>query len=200
MSHASRSEIRAETLRHLSKVGIYPSIMLDSSNPPKGTRRLGKLALTYARGQNLLILEDDIRVITDFPLWLNKAEKLGKIVTFCLMETEFYRRKDNDPGFYPVYNPERWYGTQAILIPGKLHPYILERYDSTRLDQPFDLTLGGIARDKPDLFEIYAAIPNPVQHICPPSLIEKRSFRQSKDFWRNYDEIISSSVREFLRS
>ena len=188
-----RDTERPLTLESLERVGIRPRVFESPCDPPhpRENRRISLEALTWARGHDVLFLEDDVDADETLPAWLELARAQREPVTFCLIRPawhppEIRRRLERgapiEPGLYPVQQVGRsWYGTQAIYLPAGLVDWIVEHPAFMRQNMHRgELTWTGF-----DLFlrehlpgsrwTLLAALPNPAEHRDPPKLVPRRT-------------------------
>jgi hypothetical protein len=147
-------------------------------DPPSGAENRWNaercVALALERGEDLLLTEDDIDLAPDFAPALMAARRLSTPVTFWLQKLH------NHPPEFHTYAggalecrfervrrvSQAWFGTQAILLPHEVLSVLAtdETFGDGVGSLPFDQWL------RPRLKDLQVAIPNPVQHRCPPNV------------------------------
>jgi len=138
---------------------------------------------------DLLSLEDDVNASSDFPDAVQAARRAETIVTFWLEKQWTHPipwwqpikgRMENvpPPGLHPVRKfPQSWYGAQAIYYPlARLRDLMNARDFGVPNGLPIDRWLRTVIPN------IRVALPNPIQHRSPPTVIEHRKPRISPTF------------------
>jgi hypothetical protein len=173
-THRSRSLECARTLAQLDRMGVWPTVFVDDNPSPNsaGNRRNGERVLTWARSldADLLFLEDDIDVAPDFPAALAAAREVDAPVTFWLDQPHQHPEWDR-VGFYPLASTLGWRGSQALLLPlSRVQRACGARAFGDGLPPPIDIFL----KHTGALDGLLVALPNPVQHRSPASVVDPR--------------------------
>jgi len=177
-------------------VGLSPTIYIDEAlvPSPSANRANAERPIRDAldAGMDLLLCEDDIDLATDFVPALEAARETGWPVTFWLEKQwthpEHYWPLIAPKGGVPTVGPvgihkvrrfkESWYGSQCVLLPFP----VLERLAQASTfgvatGDPIDRWL------KAHLPSMLVALPNPVQHRSPPTVVpDTRHARISPTF------------------
>jgi hypothetical protein len=180
--------VRRETLSALAALNLHPLITESSCDPagPSLNRHAAWHAVAPHAGAGVLFLEDDITPKPDLLWFLGAAERLGKIVTFCLLRDSLLPFTPPETGrvgamlapLDPVRVAARrgFYGTQAVYLP----PHVTEAVAEAKAD--FVQPDGSPQPDSGDGFDfwlkthadalggIWAAYPSPVQHRYAPKM------------------------------
>lgn len=172
-----REEMRAATLAQLAldvQVFVRPDIPLGTANCHAVQCDALEHALVTGR-PFVLFVEDDLLISSLFPaaLAVSVAAALP-VITFYCAGKQFYpaalqravvANERIEPGLYRVCNRRRFFGSQALLMRRDFVEAILWDWDAG----PLDLR---VAELSPDTFSAY--VPNPVQHLAPPSAWSRR--------------------------
>lgn len=181
VSCAQRSAARALTIPQLEAAGVRVTVLLDDCaepvQTPPGNGPIGLKAIQHAIAQgwsSVLIVEDDIDLAPDFPIFLSAAIESGAAVYLYLNDRES-RMRDilgpeltksilaREPQQRRLVKARRYaglFGAQAVLLPAEILPTV-ERWQAAKGDS-FD---GNILRALTHKqFPTFVAIPHPVQH------------------------------------
>lgn len=182
LTHESRASERHKTTQRFQRLGIPITPFIGTGAPShiaNGHNGMRIITAALEARADLLILEDDIDPSPDFPQALAAARELGEAVTFWLCKPYAHPpawQKAIDgttppppTGFYRVLRLPQWFGTQAILLP---HAVVQRAAASPLFGAPND-SFDHWLRDHV-LRELFAALPNPVQHRTPTSLVDPR--------------------------
>lgn len=182
ISCQQRAADRARTIPQFEAIGLSVTPFVDACDPPStdknkwNAERAVRAALEADCG--LLLIEDDIDLAPDFMPALQAALRDGGVVTFWLekpyLHPPEYQRIIARPdavkapvGLYPVSTFGRWYGTQCILIP---HTELVAIAASPTFGVPTGAPFDRWVRQH--LRGMKVALPNPVQHRSPPTLVD----------------------------
>jgi len=169
VSISERESVCRSTLSRLSRHGITPVVFTVDDVPlgMENCRINQQTALRYGAEQEtdfVLFLEDDLEFCSFFRTALSQAiEQDRDVITFYLAGYSFYpaslKRALRSggaylPGVYRITNHRRYFGSQALLLKIEFIEHLLIRWD----DGPLDTRLPLFTDD------IWAYIPNPVQH------------------------------------
>lgn len=146
-------------------------------DPPSGVENRWNaercVALAIERGEDLLLMEDDVNVAPDFREALVAARRLAVPVTFWLQKLHnhaplfhTYTGGPLECRFEPVRRVRQaWFGTQCILLPLEtLHQLAADPGFGDEGSVPFDQWL------RPRIQRLHVALPNPIQHRNPPNV------------------------------
>lgn len=181
ISCRQREEARRLTIPQLERAGVRVTVLLDDCTPPvqtpPGNGPIGLRAVRHAIAQgwsHVLIVEDDIDLAPDFPMFVEAALKtnaaaylylndresrmrdiLGTELTRSILAREAQQRQ--------LVRARRYaglFGAQAVLLPAAILPTV-ERWQAAKGDS-FD---GNILRALlHKQFPTLVAVPHPVQH------------------------------------
>lgn len=181
VSCAQRSAARALTVPQLERAGVAVTVLLDDCTPPvqtpPGNGPIGLKAVRHAIAQgwsHVLIVEDDIDLAPDFPIFLTAAIESEAAVYLYLNDRESRMRdilghdltrsilaREAQPR--RLVRARRYaglFGAQAVLLPAAILPTV-ERWQAAKGDS-FD---GNILRAlMHKQFPTLVAVPHPVQH------------------------------------
>src|SRR5690606_41444976 len=94
VSCAQRESARALTIPQLEKAGVAVTVLLDDCAPPvqtpPGNGPIGLKAVRHAMAmgwEHVLIVEDDIDLAPDFPMFLTAALDVGAVTYFYLNDS-----------------------------------------------------------------------------------------------------------------
>lgn len=176
---------RRRTIEAFHRIGLHPEVILSECNPAGGMEnaRTAHKALQVAASQPArrpaLFIEDDLELADDFREHLTAALELDAITYLYMTDTpsrlhihhgselaERILRGEAIPwGPRELANPAQPYGTQAVVIPGRLIGTMVE------LTRPpghhaFDtrLRMWLEAEHAAGRERIYTSLPHPVQH------------------------------------
>lgn len=179
LAHARRERHTIRLVQYLQSIGIRSHIRESTQEPPDPKDNiLGTLALLERApaGKGVLFLEDDAWIDAGtFPHFLRAAIDQDALVTFCLLRDDLLPRgyKDNATGrlvpLERVSARRGFHGTIAMHLPER----VIQR---ALTDAPSILASGhGLdfwLKEHADEFGgLYAAMPNPVQHMDTDSLL-----------------------------
>lgn len=183
-----RAEERARTLEQFEELEFAVHVFEDThpvASPDRNRWNVERVILAAIEQQtDLLLVEDDIDLAPDFPRALERARLTGEIVTFWLENPVTHPTpygkllREHNPaapvGFYRVDRmKDSWYGTQAVLLPLWVLRALVDRpLFGVPNGQPFDRWL----RDQ--VKRVLVALPNPVQHRSPPSVVNPNRRRR----------------------
>jgi hypothetical protein len=181
VSCAQRESARALTIPQLEKAGVAVTVLLDDCTPPvqtpPGNGPIGLKAIRHAIAmgwEHVLIVEDDIDLAPDFPMFVEAALKTNAAVYLYLNDFESRMRdilgRDltksilaKEPQPRRLVRARRYaglFGAQAVLLPAAILPTV-EQWQAAKGDS-FD---GNILRAlMHKQFPTLVAIPHPVQH------------------------------------
>lgn len=178
-----RWQIRNQTLQLLADVGIHPTVEVSTRPASTGTHlKTATLAIRRTAGP-VLFCEDDIIPSRELLAWLALCD--DRLASFCTINPEDTPDVLEDVRqLRPLRRhwgnaPRNWSGSQCLYLPESVA-------DLVRAD---DAAAHGCA--EVGSFDAYlrvhfappiVAIPNPVQHASPPSLVERRPVRISITF------------------
>jgi hypothetical protein len=188
ISCAQREAERRITLDYFEELGIRPTVTISPCDPagPSLNRHAAWHAIRPHAGSGVLFLEDDIAPRGELLAFLEAAERLGKVTTFCLLRDSLLPFTPPPEGRVTarlvrlvgdrVSARRGFYGTQAVYLP----PHATEAVTAAQGD--FVEADGGPQVDGGDGFDfwlkqhavelggIYAAFPSPVQHRYAPKM------------------------------
>lgn len=181
VSCAQRESARALTIPQLEKAGVAVTVLLDDCTPPvqtpPGNGPIGLKAVRHAIAmgwEHVLIVEDDIDLAPDFPIFLQAAIESGAAVYLYLNDRES-RMRDilgsdltksilaREPQPRRLVRARRYaglFGAQAVLLPAAILPTV-EQWQAAKGDS-FDANILRALMHKQ--FPTLVAIPHPVQH------------------------------------
>jgi len=181
VSCAQRESARALTIPQLEKAGVAVTVLLDDCTPPvqtpPGNGPIGLKAIRHAIAmgwEHVLIVEDDIDLAPDFPMFVEAALKTNAAVYLYLNDRES-RMRDilgteltrsilaKEPQPRRLVRARRYaglFGAQAVLLPAAILPTV-ERWQAAKGDS-FDANILRALVHKQ--FPTLVAIPHPVQH------------------------------------
>lgn len=185
ISCRQRADERALSLASLAAQGVETLVVESPCAPAcrEENRRVGCEALEHAPPGGVLFCEDDIRANGRLPHFLKMARNADVVTVFCLLRDACLSettRAEIQTGAPMRPRLERitvrnWYGTQAVYLPRRVIDAVLA-HPTRATPRPGLTTFDGIdflIRDV--LLElrepVYAALPNPVQHTAPPSVV-----------------------------
>lgn len=182
ISCQQRHETRNLTTTQLQAVGLEPEIFLSPCNPA-GNRQNAQVsaqALTFAREQKrgVLFVEDDLDVRSDFPLYLEAAQKAQQVTYFYVHDTSYpgaelsklygldvwrriTERQSIPPGLYPLKRNWGLGNGQCIYIPQAILG-TLDLKDLARGARSIDTFLWMVWHER-ELMPL-VALPHPIQH------------------------------------
>jgi len=181
-----RREERARTLAQFERHGLDVTVFLDPAPipSPAANRSNAERAIHAAvnADSDLLLVEDDIDLASDFPLALIAARGRGP-VTFWLdkphthppaWERVIEGGGTQPVGFYPVRRFKgSWYGSQCLLLPLEvLRALQRAPHFGVPTGNPFDRWV------REQLEGLMVALPNPVQHRSPPAVVDPNRKRR----------------------
>lgn len=186
ISCRQRREERQRSLASLAAQGVTPTVIESPCEPAcrQENRRVGVEALMAAPpGAGVLFCEDDIRASGRLPAFLRMAVDADAVVVMCSLRDTLLRastqleiragrpmRPRIERG-----NPSRWYGTQCVYLPRRVidaclsHPLRDKPRPGTGTFDGFDFLLRDVIVESGEA--LYFALPNPVQHTAPPSVV-----------------------------
>src|SRR5690606_13356307 len=154
VSCAQRESARALTIPQLEKAGVAVTVLLDDCaapvQTPPGNGPIGLKAIRHAieaGWSHVLIVEDDIDLAPDFPIFLHAALECGA-VTYLYLNDRPDRLRDilgaehaasiltRQPQPRRLVKARRYaglFGAQAVLLPRAILPTV-ERWQSARGD------------------------------------------------------------------
>src|SRR5690606_36269587 len=181
VSCAQREAARQLTIPQLEAAGVRVTVLLDDCTPPvqtpPGNGPIGLRAVRHAitaGWSHVLIVEDDIDLAPDFPMFLQAAIESGAAVYLYLNDhesrmrdilgTELTRsilaREAQQRQLVRARRYAGLFGAQAVLLPAAILPTV-EQWQAAKGDS-FD---GNILRAlMHKQFPTLVAIPHPVQH------------------------------------
>jgi len=194
-SHCERTETLKGTLGHLkNNFGLTPFVSIQDSPPDPARNRLNaRDALAMARpwpAGGVLMLEDDVRLDPDIGNWIALAIGSER-PTFLYsaysrnhpdwFSAAHNRNPQNMPhfarGLYRLERaPEVW-GAQAVYLPKMILSMMWNdpRLHSTEMDgSPIDGFFRRFFVSIPKRYLPLLALPNPVEHLSPPAVLNKR--------------------------
>ena len=206
VSCAQRESARALTIPQLEKAGVAVTVLLDDCTPPvqtpPGNGPIGLKAIRHAIAmgwEHVLIVEDDIDLAPDFPMFLTAALDVGAVTYFYLNDSptrlprtvgtlaaaSILRGEPQKRRLTPAWSMDFLLGTQCVLLPARVLPGIARTLEGMSIS--FDRGVLAALSERPLI-----ALPHPVQHRHdrtgrPPSKIEKRSY--SADLQRVGEEV-----------
>lgn len=180
-----RTLSRSVTIPQFEALGIKPKVFLSPCSPagPEQNRAVALQAIRYAakRKKTTLYIEDDINIDPIlFPWALDLATSLDAVTYLYLNDTPARMRQHYGRqiakvveqqstivrGAYAIRKPAALFGTQAVLIPARLMPEmieILENNAGSRTRMPWDGRLHTWVRANRHE-RVYSILPHPVQH------------------------------------
>jgi hypothetical protein len=185
ISCPQREAERETTLAQFHAIDLSVRVSVQECSPPASwkNRRNAERVFGMARdaGADLLFIEDDIDLASDFPAALAAARGAREVITFFL-----YRRENHPPtwlegmtppvGFYPVPTLHAWAGTQCMLVPHGTVERVLAHPDAGNgQPPPMDVFL----KKHGFLAGMRAALPNPVEHRNPVTLVDARRWEKA---------------------
>lgn len=182
-SHASRASERARTIPQFRALGLHVNEFIDHNRNPtsSGNRANGEHVLAWASVNNadLLFVEDDIDLASDFPEALEAARELDEPVTFWLDDPKLHPAWVQR-GLYRMPSTFGWRGSQALYLPlSSVRRAVLARSFRDGLPPPIDIFL----KHTGALTNLHVALPNPVEHRSPASVVDpERPVRKSLSF------------------
>lgn len=196
-SHASRKEIREQSIRDFANVGLEPTTVRVQTEPPKQLRNRQNAWTTLKEaygGNPVLLLEDDTYPAYSLPDWVRYLEATeDRVVTLYASARHFYppdllpTKKRLTPRIETIPRLRVWYGSQALWIPPNEAERILaDAYfiDPTlatwevalgREGGPWDRALREHLTHNNRTMGL--AVPNVVQHRAPPSVVHRTQER-----------------------
>ena len=193
-SHHERAEVLADTLKHLAELGLpRPSVSVQVTPPDPARNRLNardalQKAWPWPAG-GVLMLEDDVRLDADIHDWIAVARALGRTTFFYSAYVRnhpgwFFAAHTQTPelmppfarGLYRLERPPELWGAQAVYLPRSVLALMWqdERLHSEELDgSPIDDFFRRFFTSVPKSQLPYLALPNPVEHLAPLSVVNK---------------------------
>lgn len=184
ISCVQRREERSRSLASLATAGVHPTVVESPCDPPcrQENRRVGLEALALTGGAGVLFCEDDIRASARLPAFLALARLHDVVTVMCsLRDACLHPRTRAEIRLGQPLRPriergtaDRWYGTQCVFIPERVAQLVLTSplRDRMRPDgtwDGFDFLLRDVLLSSGE--PLYFALPNPVQHTAPPSVV-----------------------------
>ena len=199
MSHINRRDTeRPVTLASLAAVGYQPQVYESTALPSsQENRRMARKI--FADGGPVLFFEDDVSAAPSLPEWVEVAQNLDVLATFCLITPGCHppeiklaldMKRPIPRRFMPIVNAHSWYGVQAVYLPARAvdamnaDPHFMDM-SQTKLGMMWTGWDIWLRRNLDSLGPMYAAFPNPVQHRDPPKLVplgRTRPRRASRTF------------------
>lgn len=182
ISCMQRVERRNATRQQLVDAGVPGvTVALHPCKPgsPAGTNEAARLALEVApTDRPLLFLEDDLRLAPDFNWHLTRAMRLDAITYLYLNDSAarlnahhgpglaraITERRPIDRGPRRLLRPAACFGTQAVVIPGRLVDTIRNLAHEPGF-APFDSRLQRWLQHHHPHEPVYTSLPHPVQHL-----------------------------------
>lgn len=168
------------TLPQVEAAGLEPVVFMDEGQPLPARNRANferAVARAFDDGTDLLLFEDDVDLSLDFAAALEAARAFGEPVVFWLSKEHNHPASwvgaikfglDAPPaGLYPVRRLNLWFGTQAILLP---FAWVERVRADAAFGVPDGLPFDRWLRDR--LTRLLVALPNPVQHRSPTTLVD----------------------------
>lgn len=181
-----RWRVRNATLMHLRDLGFKPHVQVSETPPGHAANRRNGIHALQATTGSVLYFEDDTTPAHSLLDWIPKLEAQDSLVVLCNIRPKDHPRwvldavknlQPIEPQFVPQVG--HWGGAQALYIPPPLADAIRNDGEALRPSAkhgPFDTYIRRKAKSA------RAAVPNPVQHVSPPSLVRKREPRASVTF------------------
>ena len=182
-SHRARSSERARTLAQFDAFNLNVRVFEDTSDVPSSANNRANgehiLDWTVDERADLLFVEDDIDLAPDFPAALEAARALGEPVTFWLDDARIHPAWI-ERGLHLMPTTFGWRGSQALFIPFERTQKAV-RHPQFGNGQP--PPIDGFLKHAGALTGLRVALPNPVEHRSPASLVDAaRPVRKSLTF------------------
>lgn len=210
ISCRQRQPERLRSIASLAAQGLTVHVAESACAPAcrEENRRIGCVALEAApAGEGVVFCEDDIRANGRLPRFIELAVTADVAVVMCLLRDSCLSRFTQAeisagqpmPPRLERLDTTRWYGSQCVYLPRRVIDAVLS-HPTRATPRPGLTTFDGIdflIRDVlVELNEpLYAALPNPVQHTAPPSVVAgKGQAAVSSTAGRRADRLMSMAT------
>lgn len=196
VSHASRADVRAQTLEHLKAQGIQPHVQIQTDPPESWRMRRNTrdaLAEHLPFDRPLVMLEDDVRLHKEWRTLLALLVEADHPTVCCTLETQNVPQPWNqmlgetriavEPAIVPMEKPLVFRGTQCVYFPVW---YLWHMWGDPRLhdDDPMGMSFDGFLnvrmRDGPHAVRLNVLIPDMAEHLAPVSVRRGRPGTKSR--------------------